>query len=360
MRSNNIVESAYLDVETTFAPFVRRHETREYRYYETTKTIICLFTLFPIRILLFFASFMLMFIPATFVTICSPTSSSTTFIRKTFIRFILQPLSKVALFSVGVLWVKRKKLEWKDLPLICEQYPSPIPNQYPHAQVIVSNHLGWLDMILLEAKYGCSFIAKADIQKVPIVKNIAEALQTIYLKKDGKSTTQTVIDRVMESYSPDGLHNLPKLCIFPEGTTTNGKFLVKFRTGIFSAGKPVMPVILSYPNRFSLSWESIHFHEHIFRTMTQFINFVEIIELPVYSPSPAEIADPHLYAENVEHLFSHVLQQPIYRLNRKHKTLYHNVLLGKCTEREALIEAEAVTRRDKSLQHRCTNKNSKS
>lgn len=43
-----------------------------------------------------------------------------------------------------------------------------------------------------------------------------------------------------------------------EGTTTNGDFLLPFKTGAFLAKAPVLPVILRYPyQRFSPAWDSI-------------------------------------------------------------------------------------------------------
>jgi len=43
-----------------------------------------------------------------------------------------------------------------------------------------------------------------------------------------------------------------------EGTTTNGEFLLPFKTGGFLAKAPVLPVILRYHyQRFSPAWDSI-------------------------------------------------------------------------------------------------------
>lgn len=43
-----------------------------------------------------------------------------------------------------------------------------------------------------------------------------------------------------------------------EGTTTNGEFLLPFKTGGFLAKAPVLPVILQYHyQRFSPAWDSI-------------------------------------------------------------------------------------------------------
>ena len=43
-----------------------------------------------------------------------------------------------------------------------------------------------------------------------------------------------------------------------EGTTTNGFYLLPFKTGAFLAGVPIQPVILKYSyRRFSPAWDSI-------------------------------------------------------------------------------------------------------
>ena len=48
------------------------------------------------------------------------------------------------------------------------------------------------------------------------------------------------------------------LYIYPEGTTTNGFYLLPFKTGAFLAGTPIQPVILRYPYiHFSPAWETI-------------------------------------------------------------------------------------------------------
>jgi len=46
--------------------------------------------------------------------------------------------------------------------------------------------------------------------------------------------------------------------VIAEGTTTNGDYLIPFKTGAFIAKAPVQPVILRYPyRRFNPAWESM-------------------------------------------------------------------------------------------------------
>lgn len=54
------------------------------------------------------------------------------------------------------------------------------------------------------------------------------------------------VKRRMEAvHAEEGPHRRPIL-LFPEGTTTNGDYLLPFRTGAFIAGVPVQPTILKY------------------------------------------------------------------------------------------------------------------
>merc|ERR1712174_99424 len=136
----------------------------------------------------------------------------------------------------------------------------------------------------------------------------------------------------------------------------NGDSMVKFRTGIFLAGLPLQPVAISSPFRhFSISWESIRFNEHLFRTMTQFYNNVEVTLFPIYSPSKEEQQNAKLFAINVQSLFAKTLNQSVYLLNRKHKMLYHKTLLGKLETEEALQQAKEVTLQDATLSYYISN-----
>lgn len=50
-----------------------------------------------------------------------------------------------------------------------------------------------------------------------------------------------------------------------QGTTTNGKYMLPFKTGAFLAGAPVQPVILKYgPDTVSPAWDSVTAFWHVF------------------------------------------------------------------------------------------------
>jgi lysophosphatidylcholine acyltransferase / lyso-PAF acetyltransferase len=246
----------------------------------------------------------------------------------------------------------------------CKKRPSHLPASVSnHAHVIVANHLGYLDVLVLFAKYNGSFVAKEELETTRIVGTVATALQCMFVR-EGQSLTTQLITRVqntlachrarqasLENGCPGCPTCMKPLIIFPEGTTCNGTAMVPFRTGVFNAGVPVRPVGIRFPHKhFNLSWESISFRHHLFRAMTQIYNNIELLELPVHVPTDAEVSNPAVYAQNVQASIAAAVDLPIVPLNRKHKLLYHEFLLGMETDTAKVFErAAALTEHDHLL-----------
>jgi 1-acyl-sn-glycerol-3-phosphate acyltransferase len=109
-----------------------------------------------------------------------------------------------------------------------------------------------------------------------------------------------LVRRRMEDSAAGRLPGSRPMLLFPEGTTTNGKYLLPFKTGAFLAGLPVKPAILRYETRhMSPAWESIPALRHIILMLCNPVHSVTCYELPVYVPSEDERKDPRLYADNV-------------------------------------------------------------
>lgn len=103
----------------------------------------------------------------------------------------------------------------------------------------------------------------------------------------------------------------PHILIFPEGTTTNGKALISFKTGAFSPGLPVQPMLIRYPHQHvNPAWVDRGILGLVVRLMTQFVNFMEIEYLPVMEPTLREVKDPHLYADRVRRTMARALGVP--------------------------------------------------
>jgi hypothetical protein len=75
--------------------------------------------------------------------------------------------------------------------------------------------------------------------------------------------------------------------VFPEGTVTSGKHVLKLKRGAFSSLLPVKPIIIQTNlfDKFHLSVGSAGLFVHFVRTLCYLYHDVEIMELPVMSPT---------------------------------------------------------------------------
>eukprot|EP00798_Chlamydomonas_sp_ICE-L_P010769 gene10769-biopygen10885 len=203
---------------------------------------------------------------------------------------------RLALFGLGFLSVSWIKLDHLDVRKQAETETE--------APVIVSNHMGWSDILVHMSRSWPAFVAKEGIDKVPIVGYISQHIGCIYamlaIKETSKSAAVQLKDRI-SAKAIDPTSSVRPMLVFPEGTTTNGRYLCKFKTGAFLAGAPVRPVVMHFLNQdyVSPSWESINIKRHIFIMMATLFHKVICYELPIYYPSDAEKQDPVLFAENV-------------------------------------------------------------
>jgi len=66
-----------------------------------------------------------------------------------------------------------------------------------------------------------------------------------------------------------------------QGTTTNGRLVLPFKTGAFLAGVPVQPCMIKYETgRVSPSWDSIDAVWHIFLMLAELTHQVTVYLVP--------------------------------------------------------------------------------
>jgi len=103
-------------------------------------------------------------------------------------------------------------------------------------------------------------------------------------------------------------NSFPRVLLFPEGTTTNGRFLISFQHGAFIPGYPVQPVVVRYPHvHFDQSWGNISLVALMFKMFTQFHNFMEVEYLPIVYPPEIKQENALHFAENTSYAMAHAL-----------------------------------------------------
>lgn len=111
----------------------------------------------------------------------------------------------------------------------------------------VSNHLSWIDILALGGASGTAFVAKAEIGEAPVVGWLAGLNRTVYVKRENRMGVARQIDALR-----DALAENRAITVFPEGTTTDGKSLLPFKTPMLRVLEPpppgvmVQPVLLDY------------------------------------------------------------------------------------------------------------------
>jgi lyso-ornithine lipid O-acyltransferase len=115
-----------------------------------------------------------------------------------------------------------------------------------------SNHISWLDIIVLGGKLeNASFIAKSEMASWGFLGSMCKLHKTIFVNRgrrsDAKRQADRLTTRVKEGHS---------LILFPEGTSTDGVSVEKFKSSLFSVAERadeasnhrllIQPVTLAY------------------------------------------------------------------------------------------------------------------
>lgn len=111
----------------------------------------------------------------------------------------------------------------------------------------VSNHISWLDIPVLGARFPVYFLSKAEIARWPVVGWLARSAGTLFIQRGAGDAGQ--VSGQLAVHLREGRNVL----FFPEGTTTDGRRLKRFFHKLFGAATatdtPVQPVLLVYRDR---------------------------------------------------------------------------------------------------------------
>ncbi len=118
-------------------------------------------------------------------------------------------------------------------------------NQLKPPVFLVSNHLSYLDIIVLLSVVDGFFVAKSEVASWPILGFLARSTGTLFIDRSRKSDLRRVtplIEEILDSGS--------NVFVFPEGTSTQGEEVLPFKPSMFEAairGKvPVSAASLTY------------------------------------------------------------------------------------------------------------------
>ncbi|MFC7518181.1 lysophospholipid acyltransferase family protein [Herbaspirillum sp. GCM10030257] len=123
--------------------------------------------------------------------------------------------------------------------------------EQPHAvtaaprALIVSNHISWLDIFVINSLEPCRFVAKSDIRDWPLIGWLCEKTGTIFISRGKLRDVRRIYQGLVSS-----LHSGERVAFFPEGTTSAQGEVLPFHANLFEAAieaeVPVQPYAVRY------------------------------------------------------------------------------------------------------------------
>lgn len=119
------------------------------------------------------------------------------------------------------------------------------PPAFTHGALLVANHISWLDVFLIHAAKRVHFVSKHEVRNWPVIGWLAWRAGTLFIQRARKSDTAR-INQEMHALLKDGAW----VAVFPEGTSTDGRRLLRFLPSLFQPAVdenlPVVPATLQY------------------------------------------------------------------------------------------------------------------
>ena len=121
----------------------------------------------------------------------------------------------------------------------------PVAGPELAGSMLVSNHVSWIDIYAINSWYPPRFVAKSEIRSWPVIGWLCAQTGVLFVERARKRDAHRIMHVIAAGLSAGEL-----MCVFPEGTTSDGLQLLPFHANLFqapvSAGAPIRPLALRY------------------------------------------------------------------------------------------------------------------
>lgn len=115
----------------------------------------------------------------------------------------------------------------------------------PGPVLIAANHISWMDIVVLGSHIGTCFVSKSEVATWPVLGWLARQGGTLFVHRGRHDSAERIAHDMTAR-----LARAERLLFFPEGTTSDGSRVLRFRNRLFQAAlaadAPVQPVALRY------------------------------------------------------------------------------------------------------------------
>jgi len=123
--------------------------------------------------------------------------------------------------------------------------PDKNPDRLKSNYLIVANHLSYIDILILSRLFPCCFVTSMEIRQTPFLGHITALAGCVFVER----RTRRFLTRETREIST-ALKSGLNVIVFPEGTSSNGDTVLRFRQPLLQAsvdsGKDILPVCIAY------------------------------------------------------------------------------------------------------------------
>ena len=116
---------------------------------------------------------------------------------------------------------------------------------FPDKGLLVSNHMGYMDILVLSSLSPCIFVSRKEVRSWPIFGPLAAMAGSFFIDRTRAADAQRINSEMLKTLS-----NGAVVVLFPEGTSSDGSSVLPFRSALFESvvqsGYPITPAHISY------------------------------------------------------------------------------------------------------------------
>jgi 1-acyl-sn-glycerol-3-phosphate acyltransferase len=111
--------------------------------------------------------------------------------------------------------------------------------------LLVSNHISWLDIVVIHATRHCRFVSKSELREWPLIGTLATGAGTLYIERENRKDAKRMVNEMAQALKAGDV-----LAVFPEGTTGDGMGLLPFHANLIQSAidvdAPIQPLALQF------------------------------------------------------------------------------------------------------------------
>ena len=145
---------------------------------------------------------------------------------------------------------------------------------FPAQDLLVSNHLSYLDILVYSSLSPCVFVSKKEVRRWPIFGPMARMAGTVFIDRSRSADARRVNTEMHNALALGAV-----VILFPEGTSSEGTSVLPFRPALFEGalgvGESITPAHLRYevsdgrPETDVCYWGEMTFFSHLLRLLSR-------------------------------------------------------------------------------------------